>query len=385
MQKTETYSANEGEVVLFIKDLRLDFHTYAGDVKALDGVNLKIHKGEAVGLVGESGCGKSVTALAMARLLPEPAKITSGEILLKGEDLLKKSNNEMRMVRARNIAMIFQDPMTFLNPVLTIGQQLEEVFKLDPKALSRRILERRIGEAKAKLQKSTDPNELSHLKEEMVSLESKLRDPPKLSRGEVRRAAKAESLEALRLAKMPDPERILKEYPHELSGGMRQRAMIAMALARNPDILVADEITTALDVTVQAQILSLLEELRDKIKGSILLITHDLGVVADLCDRIAIMYAGNIVELALVKELFKNPLHPYTQGLLKAIPEIEERVERLDSIPGSVPDLIYPPSGCRFHPRCPYAFEKCKHVKPPDFEVSKNHFVACHLYGEKEA
>ncbi len=351
--------------LLEVNNLRLNFHTYAGEVKALDGVTFGVAKGEALGLVGESGCGKSVTALAIIGLLPENASVVDGEILLRGDDLLKAKPNELRKVRANRIAMVFQDPTTFLNPVLTIEEQLEEVLLLNPEKLTRLATETSEQVRNEEKEKKTDSGATR-----------------KLSKSEQKKFAKALSIRVLKQVRLADPERILKEYPHELSGGMRQRCMIAMALARNPDLFIADEITTALDVTIQAQILELLRELKKEFLGSTLLITHDLGVVAELCDRVAVMYAGNIVELANVKELFANPLHPYTQGLMRAIPMIDRRLEKLETIPGSVPDLIYPPTGCRFHPRCPFAFEKCKLEKPELTQVGKGHTVACFLYGE---
>lgn len=333
--------------MLQVDNVRLNFHTYAGEVKALDGVTFTVKEGEALGLVGESGCGKSVTALAIVRLLPENAHVPEGRILLEGQNLRDISQDEMRKIRAHKIAMVFQDPTTFLNPVLTIGEQLEEVVLLT--------------------------------REETAQPQT----PSKLSRSARKKAARALSVDALKLVRLPDPVRTLKQYPHELSGGMRQRCMIAMALVRNPILLIADEITTALDVTVQAQILELLRELKRKLIGSTLLITHDLGVVAELCDRVAVMYAGNIVEIAEVNELFAKPLHPYTQGLMRAVPIVGRPVERLETIQGSVPDLIHPPSGCRFHPRCPFAFERCRVEKPQLCDVGEEHKVACHLYGEK--
>lgn len=335
--------------MLQVDNVRLNFHTYAGEVKALDGVTFTVKEGEALGLVGESGCGKSVTALAIVRLLPENAHVPEGRILLEGQNLRDISQDEMRKIRAHKIAMVFQDPTTFLNPVLTIGEQLEEVVLLT--------------------------------REETAQPQT----PSKLSRSVRKKAARALSVDALKLVRLPDPVRTLKQYPHELSGGMRQRCMIAMALVRNPILLIADEITTALDVTVQAQILELLRELKRKLIGSTLLITHDLGVVAELCDRVAVMYAGNIVEIAEVNELFAKPLHPYTQGLMRAVPIVGCPVERLETIQGSVPDLIHPPSGCRFHPRCPFAFERCRVEKPQLCDVGEEHKVACHLYGEKES
>jgi len=364
-------SKNE-EVLLTVSNLKLNFHTYAGDVKALDGVSFRIKKGEALGLVGESGCGKSVTALAIVGLLPENASVIDGEIVLEGKNIIKVAHDEMRKIRANRIAMVFQDPTTFLNPVLTIGEQLEEVFLLNPERLARVATEGRISEGLSEVKE-----EATHTKQDAFEAAS-----AKLSGSQAKKVARELSIDVLKQVRLPDPERILKQYPHELSGGMRQRSMIAMALARNPDLFIADEITTALDVTIQAQILELLRELKKELLGSTLLITHDLGVVAELCDRVAVMYAGNIVEVAYVNELYANPLHPYTQGLMRAIPMIDRKMDRLETIPGSVPDLIYPPSGCRFHPRCPFAFEKCKLVKPELIDAGKNHSVACHLYGE---
>jgi len=345
------------DTLLEVSNVKLDFHTYAGEVKALDGITFSIQRGEALGSVGESGCGKSVTALTIVGLLPENARVIGGEIRIGNKSLIGLSNKEMREVRADQIAMVFQDPTTFLNPVLTIGEQLEEVFLLSSDHLAR------AAAANGKL--AYEPSK-------------------KLSRAQQKKISKELCLQVLNQVRLPDPERILKEYPHELSGGMRQRCMIAMALARHPDLFIADEITTALDVTIQAQILELLRDLRRDFHGSTLLITHDLGIVAELCDRVAVMYAGNIVELAGVKELFANPLHPYTQGLMRAIPIPGRRLERLETIPGSVPDLIYPPKGCRFHPRCPYVFEKCRVFKPDLLRAEENHTVACHLYKEGE-
>jgi oligopeptide/dipeptide ABC transporter ATP-binding protein len=251
--------------------------------------------------------------------------------------------------------MVFQDPTTFLNPVLTIGEQIEEVFLLNPEHLA----------AVASRDDESENKTISNL-----------------SKQQQKRIAKRLSIDVLKQVRLGDQDRILKQYPHELSGGMRQRCMIAMALARNPDLLIADEITTALDVTIQAQILELLRDLKRDFRGSTLLITHDLGIVAELCDRVAVMYAGNIVELADVGDLFANPLHPYTKGLMKAIPMLDRRMNRLETIQGAVPDLINPPSGCRFHPRCSFALEKCKSVKPELLHVSNSHTVACHLYDE---
>jgi oligopeptide/dipeptide ABC transporter ATP-binding protein len=375
--------ANEiilGDVALEVKNLKLIFRTYAGSVKALDGIDFKVRKGEILGLVGESGCGKSVTALSIAGLLPESAEVLEGEILLNGEDLLKKDKKSLRIARLTDIAFVFQDPMTYLNPVFTIGAQISEIFGGDLDVFKDELIDTRLGEIASALSKTTDKNESAKLSDEKAKLEEERRTG-KLSSNEGKRLAKLRALQYLSLVKLPEPERVYKMYPFELSGGMRQRAMIAMALVRSPKVLLADEITTALDVTVQAQILELLNELRNKIQAAVIIITHDLGVVAQTCDTVAVMYAGNIVEVSSVDELFRNPLHPYTKGLLAAVPRISRAGGNLESITGSVPDLIYPPSGCRFHPRCPMAMEKCLQVKPTMVEPTQDHRVECFLYG----
>ena len=364
------------EAVLEVKGLRVNFHTYAGEVKALNGVELTVRKGEILGLVGESGCGKSVTALTIAGLLPQNAEVVSGEILLEGRDLLRVTKEEMRLTRLGEIAIVFQDPATYLNPVITIGDQITEILTSDRKKFQSELVSAGLEEFEDRIRgKPLSPA----LEKEGRRLRS-IEPSSSLRRGEVKRLAKLLALSYLRNVKLPDAARVFKMYPFELSGGMRQRAIIAMALARRPKLLLADEITTALDVTVQAQILRLLKELKEQIDASVILITHDLAVVAELCDRAAVMYAGNIVEVADVEELFANPLHPYTKGLLEAIPRPDSRAE-LKSIAGSVPDLIFPPTGCRFHPRCPFAFERCPKVDPPLIEVSPGHKVACLLYG----
>ena len=360
---------------LNVKNLRLIFHTYAGNVKALDGVDLRVERGEILGLVGESGCGKSVTALSIAGLLPENAEVMEGEILLGGRDLLKLTKNEIRKARMSDIAFVFQDPMTYLNPVLSIGSQLLETLTDDKKAHMQEFVELKSKELEAELASNPGDN---RAREALARLKA---GGAKVGRREIKRLAKKKVIEYLRIVRLPEPERVFKMYPFELSGGMRQRVMIAMALVRAPKVLLADEITTALDVTVQAQILELLKGLRDQIEGAIILITHDLAIVSEVCDRVAVMYAGNIVELATVNELFANPLHPYTSGLMSAIPRPDIKAIKLESISGSVPDLIYPPSGCRFHPRCPKAFDRCTSVKPPLIEVAPGHKVACLLYG----
>ena len=330
--------------LLTVRNLRVNFYTYRGVVKALDGVDLEIMEGETLGLVGETGSGKSVTALSLIRLIPDPpGKIDDGEVLLRGEDLLQKSESEMRKVRGARIAMVFQDPSTFLNPVLTIGEQIIETLLVHDVFAG-----------------------------------------PNLKGRALKLRAREKAVQLLREVRMPDPVGTLKKYPDELSGGMRQRAMIAMAVACHPDLLIADEPTTALDVTIQAQILELLNDLKRQEGLSVLMITHDLGVVAETCDRVAVMYGGNIVEVGPTSRIFENPLHPYTKALLNSIPRMSTRLERLESIRGLVPNLINPPSGCRFHPRCPMAMNVCQMKKPVLQEVEDRHSVACFLFTEKE-
>jgi peptide/nickel transport system ATP-binding protein len=369
-----------GEPALQIKDLRVVFHTYAGLVKALDGIELVVRKGEMLGVVGEIGCGKSVTALAIAGLLPVNAKVLSGQILLCGKDLLKKSGREMRASRLTDIALVFQDPATYLNPIITIGTQISEIFTGNLKLFKEELIRTRLEQIDNILALGDHLEKTTELESERRRLLAVTR-ARKLSGREGRRLSQLRAIEFLKLVKLPEPERIFRMYPFELSGGMRQRAMLAMALARRPKVLIAVEITTALDVTVQAQILKLLKELGDKIDASIILITHDLGIVAETCDRAAVMYAGNIIELADVYELFKNPCHPYTKGLLAAVPKPDVSTKDLEPIKGSVPNLITPPSGCRFHPRCNFAFDKCSQVKPAMVETNPGHFVACLLFG----
>jgi len=374
--------SDEGTPVLELKDVYVSFHTYAGEVKALNGINLTLYKGEVVGLVGESGCGKSVTAAAVVGLLPENGKVTSGEISFLGQDLLKKSMKEVRELRSTRIAMVFQDPMTFLNPVLTIGEQLREVFSINKQKLGQAALDYDLAQLKEEEANASDDAKRADIRSRINHLEGQRGNPPMPRGRHKRKVLDALASEALDRMRVPDSERIIKEYPHELSGGMRQRVMIAMAIARDPDLLIADEITTALDVTIQAQILELLKILRREYNSTILIITHDLGVVADLCDRVAVMYAGDVVEVAEAENLYGKPLHPYAQGLLRAVPKLTANPAMLESIPGSVPDLIYPPPACRFNPRCPYVWDLCRQKKPELLEVEKGHLVACHLYTE---
>jgi oligopeptide/dipeptide ABC transporter ATP-binding protein len=326
--------ASKNGLLLSIENLQTHFFTEAGTVKAVDGVNLAIRKGETLGVVGESGCGKSVTALSILRLIPTPpGKIVGGSIHLEGRgDLLKLPEEEMRKVRGASISMIFQEPMTSLNPVFTVGDQIAEGIRLH--------------------------------------------------QGLSKRESWNKAIEMLRVVRIPDPDRRVKEYPHQMSGGMRQRVMIAMALSCNPQLLIADEPTTALDVTIQAQILELLNQLKAELGMAVMLITHDLGVVADTAARVAVMYAGRVVEEAPVRELFGSPKHPYTQGLLNSIPRLEkaERRARLQAIPGMVPDLLDLPRGCKFQARCARVFEPCSGEEPPLKEIASNHRVRCYLY-----
>jgi len=319
--------------LLSIHDLKTHFYSAGRTVRALDGVSLEIEEGGAFGLVGETGCGKSVTALSILRLIPTPpGKIVGGEIHFKGRNLLALSENEMRSIRGKEISMIFQEPMTSLNPVFRVRDQMTEVLMLHQEMDKSRAFEK--------------------------------------------------AVEMLEKVHIPDAERVIKQFPHQLSGGMRQRVMIAMELSCRPSLLIADEPTTALDVTIQAQILRLIREMRRELHTSILLITHDLGVIAELCDRVAVMYAGSIVEEASVHEIFANPKHPYTQGLWGAIPLIDQEKELLAVIPGNVPDLSRPPTGCKFHPRCASRFDPCERIAPSLFETSPGHFVSCFLFGE---
>jgi oligopeptide/dipeptide ABC transporter ATP-binding protein len=373
------------ETILQIRNLKTYFYTYAGVVRALEGIDLDIYKGETIGLVGETGCGKSVTSLSIMRLVPDPpGRIVGGEIIFKGEDLLKKSEEQMQRIRGSQITMVFQDPMTFINPVLTVGDQVTEVITLH-QDLAREAVQTKIDEIQEQIAR-IDPSspDRQRLMERVKELEAIKEHPPKPSKREIRKAALHRTIEVLKLVQLPDPEKVVKQYPHELSGGMRQRVIIAMALSCNPDLLIADEPTTSLDVTIQAQILALLSELKKKIGASILIITHDMGIVAETCDRVGVMYAGNIVEASETKALFKKPLHPYTQGLLRAIPKLHEDVKELEIIPGSVPNLIHPPSGCRFHPRCTFKMDICDKEFPPVVEIEPGHSVACYLYPDKK-
>ena len=320
------------EHLLEIRGLKTHFATDDGIVHAVDGVDLTIDRGETLGVVGESGCGKTVTALSVLKLIAmPPGRIVGGEILWQGEDLVPWGKHEMRRIRSREIGIVFQEPMTSLNPVYSVGEQIAEVIRLHE--------------------------------------------------GLGRRSARDRVVEMLRLVRIPNPERRARDYPHQFSGGMRQRVMIAMALSCNPKLLIADEPTTALDVTIQAQILDLLVEMKSRLGMAVMLITHAMGVVAETAQRVAVMYAGKVVEVAPVGELFARPRHPYTQGLIRSIPRLDRagRKGRLDAIPGVVPSLLDPAPGCRFAPRCRFAMAACTRATPDLREIGPGHKVACIL------
>ena len=321
------------EIILQVKNLVTAFDTEGGRIRAVDDVSFHIKKQQTLGIVGESGCGKSVTALSIMRLLPKPTGIIeSGQILFNGSDLVQLPADRMHEIRGKRISMVFQEPMTSLNPVHRIGKQLGEVYRL-------------------------------HFSE--------------MSEKEIRQ----QSLELLQKVGIPEPEQRMEEYPHQISGGMRQRVMIALALACKPDILIADEPTTALDVTIQAQILDLMQKLQSETGMAVIVITHDLGVIAETCEDVVVIYAGKVAETASAVELFKNPKHPYTQGLLGSIPRLETpRKTKLNVIEGIVPSLYELPSGCRFRNRCPHAMDICAGDPPPMTSVAKDHFAACYLY-----
>jgi oligopeptide transport system ATP-binding protein len=316
--------------LLEVRDLHTSFHTYAGEVKAVDGVSFQVAAGEAIAVVGESGCGKSVTALSIMRLLQYPGEITGGSIRFKGLDLTGVSGKELCSIRGNQIGMVFQDPMTSLNPVLTVKEQLIETLVLHQKLSRKQAIDR--------------------------------------------------GIELMKRVGIPAPEVRIDQYPHQFSGGMRQRVMIAIALACDPALLIADEPTTALDVTIQAQILELLKSLKETMNTAIILITHDLGVVAGLCQKVIVMYAGKIVEKGTIDDVYYHPVHPYTWGLLKSIPRLDETAKRkLVPIWGKPPDLLIPPPGCRFAPRCGYAMKICHQRIPPDTLISGEHSAACWL------
>ena len=336
--------------LLNIEDLHLEFHTYDGVVKVLAGVDLKMQRGDVLGLVGETGCGKSMTALSVPRLIPmPPGKITAGRVTFDGEDLMSKSESEMEAFRARRLGMIFQDPVTNLNPLFTIREQLVDAV-LYQQAQGQKVPGRWRG------------------------FQPSVR--------QMRKDAHARAVELMHLTGIADGDKRIYEYPHQFSGGMRQRVLIAMALAGDPDLLIADEPTTALDVTIQAQILRLIRSLVSKLGLTVLLITHNLGVVARSCERVAVMYAGRVIEEAPVRELFKNPKHPYTRGLIAAVPQKDVSRGGLEGIPGMIPNLINPPAGCRFHPRCEHVMDVCRANVPPAVSVGAEHTASCFLYPE---
>lgn len=451
------------QAILEIEDLVINFYTKAGIVKAIDGVTLSINKGETFGLVGESGCGKSVTANSIMGLVQSPpGKIENGIIRFSTPkeisdranvkkslwrknidvdmyrkptiDILKLNKKDIRLIRGRAISMIFQEPMSALNPVFTAGDQISEIILLhERKELAQSVLKKLEESRKAKVKYKRATREIGQKGESVCSNckgivlddqkicpqcnSSFVRNPhgkryrftygfykriytmmaanpdnriltlmakvPLLRRYRkpMIREANEKALRMLRLVRIPDPKNVMKSFPHELSGGMQQRVMIAIALSCRPQLLIADEPTTALDVTIQAQILKLIQELQDEMGTSVLMITHNLGIVAEVCDRVGVMYAGCMVERADTESVFKEPLHPYTQGLMNSIPKVDLEITRLETIEGNVPNLIKPPSGCRFHTRCPYAMDHCKKVKPELIDIRPGHSVACHLYG----
>jgi len=316
--------------ILEVQDLKTYFYTSRGVVKAVDGVSFGLKKGETLGLVGESGCGKSITCFSIIRLVPRPAgRIVGGRVLLEGEDLLAKSEKEMTRIRGRRITMILQDPMMSLNPLFAIGEQIAEPIRIHQKLGKLAVWEKVI--------------------------------------------------EMLRLVRIPSPEVRMREYPHQMSGGMRQRISGAMTLSCQPDILIADEPTTALDLTIQAQFLSLLKEIQEQANLSMIVVTHDFGIIARVCERVAVMYAGKIVESALTRELFNNPIHPYTIALLNSLPKMEVKVDRLYSIEGQPPELHALPPGCSFSPRCPQVMEVCWKDYPAPKEITSGHYASCWL------
>lgn len=320
------------EPLLDVQGLKTYFFTEAGIVKAVDGVDFRVGRNETVGLVGESGSGKTVTALSVLRIVPRPGRTLAGKIKFDGEDLMTKSEEEMRAIRGHKIAMTFQDPTSSLDPLYTVGNQLVEVIREHRKELSKK-------------------------------------------------QASEEAVKLLEMVRIPEPEVRVKSYPHELSGGMKQRIAIARALASQPALLFADEPTTNLDVTVQAQVLELLKELQQKLKMSLVMITHDMGIIAEMTERVQVLYAGKVAEVAETRSLFRKPKHPYTEALLQAVPRIDQ-TRTLRVIPGNIPNLIEPPSGCVFHPRCPYVKEICRQKVPPLETTDDGHLVACHRWRE---
>lgn len=423
-------------------DLRTDFYTFEGVVQALNGVNIYVQKGETYGLVGESGCGKSVTVRSIMRIVQAPGKITGGKILLhfsdshreNAVDILKRSESFMQSIRGNDISMIFQEASTSLNPVFSIGEQIGESFffhrlpemlekaiaRLDEeipkvhflrrrfKKMSRSLFSkelaarvrydnavRELDDRLYEIAERTDSKSVNEVRALGKHRKSMKKTTPVVTFAKhfpfirrytylLDRIVEENVIALLKDLGVPNPDNIVKRYPHELSGGMQQRIVIAIALACHPRLLIADEPTSNLDVTIQAQILELIRELKKTKISSVLFITHDLGVVAEICDRVSVMYAGDVCETAAVKDIFHEPLHPYTKGLLNSVPKVDQKGE-LNTIPGTVPNLINPPSGCRFHPRCPHVMDICSHTKPPYIEQKPGHFVACYLYGSKDS
>lgn len=319
------------DVILNVKNLSTWFYTEEGVVKALEGVSFSLEHGEILGIVGETGCGKSVTAASIMKLIPQPpGKIVEGQVLLDGRDLVRLGEQDMLKIRGTEISMIFQDPMSYLNPVLTVGFQVMESVMAHGHVTEKKARER--------------------------------------------------AVEMFRKVNLPDPEKSLSRFPHQFSGGMKQRVMIAMAIINNPKLLIADEPTTALDVSIQAQILSLIKNLQKEFGSSVIIISHDLGVIATMAEKVAVMYAGGIVEYGTVKNIFDNPLHPYTRGLIGAIPRLDKDQEFLEIIPGNLPNLLDLPIGCKFEERCPLKMEVCSSIRPVAKEVEEGHEVACHAY-----
>ncbi|MEM3029533.1 MAG: ABC transporter ATP-binding protein [Thermoproteota archaeon] len=326
--------------VLEIEDLKVEFHTYRGIVKALNGVSLTVEKGEVLGLAGETGSGKSVTGLAIQRLLPGNAVIAGGRIMFDGKDLLKLKEEEMNKIRGKEVTAVFQDPHTYLNPVFRMRDQFRDIILIN---------DREIASIKDK-------------REREKAIDNRI-------------------IQMLTEVQMPAPERVAKMFPHELSGGMKQRMMLAMAFSLRPKLIIADEPTTALDVTIQAQVLELMKSLQRKYDTSVILITHDLGVIAETCRKIAVMYAGRVIEMGSIDPVYSRPLHPYTQGLMRALPRADKDL-KVEGIGGSVPDLVELPPGCPFHPRCPRAMEVCRKVNPRTLNID-GRVVECHLYDEE--
>lgn len=417
-----TEKQNADEALLKIEDLEVNYYTYRGVVKALDHIYLELYPGKITGLVGETGCGKSTTGLAVNRLVPDPGRIDGGKVLLDGVNLLDLSKDEMRKVRGRDIAMTFQDPKTYLNPVIKVKNQIIDQMllyrDLTTEGINRKIKQLRekrdtVTEGSKKYKRITQKiqdwkerkkeytqlnqeiNELTErkwrvkgkkkkkLKRKIRDLEEKQNQIVDFPRSYLEEIAEEKVIQIANQVRLPHPEEVINQYPHELSTGMRQRVMISAMLSGSPKLFIGDEATTALDVTVQAQVLKMLQNMKDELNAGVLYITHNLGVIAQIADYVGVMYGGQVVEFGPVDEIFFDPKHPYTDGLLASVPRVEEEREKLPSIPGTVPDLIDPPKGCRFNHRCDKVMEKCT-TRPPHFTVGEKHHVACWLYEDKE-